>query len=157
MKRYIIAVLVLSLFAAKGFAQDNQTPSGQGQDQVAVENATQGQPVAGEKAIQPQEISIYGEVKSINTANSSIAVQYYDYDSDEEKSIDIMVGADTKMENAAAISDIKPGNWADVMYTIVSGNNIAKSVIIEKEEEAPVEMPKLDENPATEPKGVKGE
>ena len=145
MKRYILATLVLGLFAVQGYCQDNQNPT-----PAATETAT----VAPEAttAAQPQEISIYGEVKAVNPAASSMTVQYYDYDSDEEKSIDITSDSNTKMENATAITDIKQGNWADVIYTAANGKNIAKSIIVEKEEEAPAEMPKPEAMPQEAPK-----
>ena len=56
------------------------------------------------------------------------------------------------MENAATINDIKQGNWADVIYTVTDGKNIAKSIIVEKEEEAPAEMPKTETMPQEAPK-----
>jgi len=56
------------------------------------------------------------------------------------------------MENAAAISDIKQGNWADVIYSVTDGKNAAKSIIVEKEEEAPAEMPKAEPMPQEAPK-----
>ena len=102
-----------------------------------------------EKVVQPQEVSIYGEIKAVNAAAGSLTIQYYDYDSDEEKTIEIAADNSTKMENAATINDVKQGNWADVIYTTAVGKNVAKSIIVEKEEEAPpAEMPKVEETPA---------
>jgi hypothetical protein len=47
---------------------------------------------------------------------------------------------------------VKQGNWTDVIYSVSGGKNIAKSIIIEKEEEAPAaEMPAA-ENPQEMPK-----
>jgi hypothetical protein len=152
MKRYALTVLVLGLLAAQGYCQDNSAPADQTQPEaVAAEAASQG-PFVTEDVVQPQEVSIYGEVKAVNPAASSITVQYYDYDSDEEKSIEITTDSSTKMENASAVSDVKPGNWADVIYMISGGKNMAKSIIVEKDEEAPVEIPKAEETPAEMPK-----
>ena len=145
MKRYILAILVLGLFTVQGYCQDNQNPTPAATEAVtAAPDAT--------LAAQPQEISIYGEVKAVNPAASSMTVQYYDYDSDEEKSIEITSDSSTKMENAAAIGDVKQGNWADVIYTVTNGKNIAKSIIVEKEEEAPADMPKPEAMPQEAPK-----
>ena len=151
MKRYVLAMLIMGFFAVNGYCQDNQPPAAQSQAQAVTETAAP-EPVAAEKAVQPQEVSIYGEVKTVNTASSSLTIQYYDYDSDEEKTIEIITDSTTKMENAAAITDIKQGNWADVIYTTAGGKNMAKSIIVEKEEEAPAEMPKAEEKPAEMPK-----
>lgn len=147
MKRYALAILIMGLFAVQGYCQDNQPPANQNPAQAASTEMAAPAPATAEKAVQPQEVSIYGEVKAVNPATSSMTVQYYDYDSDEEKSIEIVADNSTKMENAVTINDIKQGNWADVIYTVAGGKNIAKSVIVEKEEEAPAEMPKSEEKP----------
>jgi hypothetical protein len=94
---------------------------------------------AKEEAAQAKELSIYGEVQAVNAASNSITVQYYDYDSDEEKNIDITLGADTKIENANGINDIKKADWVDVTYEVSGGKNMAKTVSVEKEEEVPPE------------------
>ena len=153
MKRYILLALILGFFVFPAYCQDNKAPADQNQAPAAPAEVVQpAQAPVVEKVVQPQEISIYGEVKSVNPAASAITIQYYDYDSDEEKSIEIMTNSGTKMENAATVNDIKQGNWADVIYSIADGKNVAKSVIVEKEEEAPVEMPKAEEKaPATPP------
>jgi hypothetical protein len=152
MKRFVLVAVALLIFiAAQGYAQDNQPPADQQNQAPVSTEAAAPAPVA--TPVQPQEVSIYGEVKSVNVVTSSMTIQYYDYDSDEEKSIEITTDGTTKMENAAAISDVKQGNWADVIYSVANGKNIAKSIIVEKEEEAPaVEMPKAEDQPAQMPK-----
>lgn len=153
MKRYLLTILVLGLFAVQGFAQDNPAPADadEVQARIATPPEQMAAPAAAEEAVEPQEISIYGEVKSIDTASGTITVQYYDYDSDEEKSIAIVVDQSVKMENAASISDIKQGNWADVIYTVKNGKNIATSVIIEKDEEPAAEMAQVEDTAQTFP------
>ena len=144
MKRYVLAILFVGFFVVQGYSQDNQSPSGQDTPQVAAETPALA-PAASEKSAQPEEISIYGEIKAVNQAANSITVQYYDYDSDNEKSIDITADSTTKMENAATINDIKQGNWADIIYAIINGKNIAKSIVVEKED-APAATPKAEES-----------
>ncbi len=51
---------------------------------------------------QNKETAIYGEVQTVNGPSGVLAVQYYDYDSDSEKTTDIATGPDTKLENASA-------------------------------------------------------
>ena len=145
MKRYVLAILFVGLFVVQGYSQDNQSPSGQDAPQAATE-APALAPATSEKSTPPEEISIYGEIKAVNSTSNSITVQYYDYDSDQEKSIEITADTNTKIENAATITNIKQGNWADVIYAIVNGKNIAKSIIVEKEEDTPAETPKAEEN-----------
>lgn len=144
MRRCLLVIAIMGLFAVSAFAQEQQ-PGANQPPQAASE-------AVSTSAVQPQEVSIYGEVKNVNMAANSITVQYYDYDSDEEKSIDVTADAATKMENAKEVVDIKPGNWADVIYSIKDGKNVAKSIIVEREEEAPFEPAKIEEMPAQTPK-----
>ncbi|MBP7055426.1 MAG: hypothetical protein KBB52_01040 [Candidatus Omnitrophica bacterium] len=88
---------------------------------------------------QPKPLNIYGEVQAVNASAGSMTVQYYDYDADEEKAIELSTSGDTKIENAAAIADIKKGDWADITYSTEGSKNIAKSIVVEKEEEVPAE------------------
>ncbi len=89
---------------------------------------------AADTASQDKEVAIYGEVQSANSQSGVLAVQYYDYDSDSEKTADIVIGVDSKIENVAAIEDIKKGDWVDVTYVVRDGKNAAKVVTVEKEE-----------------------
>lgn len=83
---------------------------------------------------QSKEVAIYGEVQAVDASANTLAVQYYDYDSDSEKTADIVVNADTKFENAPAIGDVKKSDWVDVTYVIKDGKKAAKMVTVEKEE-----------------------
>jgi hypothetical protein len=91
-------------------------------------------PAANDAAPQPKEMSIYGEVQSVNPESGVLSVQYYDYDSDSEKTAEVSVSNDTKLENAKSVGDIKKGDWADVTYSVSAGKNIAKMISVEKEE-----------------------
>lgn len=128
------AFLITGLFVLPAFSQSDTTTT------TAV----------SEDAPQTKELAIYGEVQDVNAASGSISVQYYDYDTDEEKSATILTDKDTKMENAAALNDIKQGDWVDVTYAVSDGKNVAKFIMVEKEEEladtqatgtAPAELP----------------
>lgn len=125
----VLTVSVIALFAGSVFAQEEANAPMPAQ-------AAATQTPAKEEAAKVQELSIYGEVQSINTQASSIAVQYYDYDNDEEKSIEIAVDKDSKLENVKAIDEIKKGDWVDVAYVVSGGKNMAKMVGVEKEEPA---------------------
>jgi hypothetical protein len=92
-------------------------------------------PGKNDAAAQKKELSIYGEVQSIDQAAGSFSVQYYDYDTGEEKGAEIFLNKETKLENASGISDIKQGDWVDVAYNFDNSKNIATSVIVEKEDE----------------------
>ncbi len=128
-------VLIISLSANLTFSQENQmTPS----KEATESNAPT---VKEEPAPATNEISIYGEVQKTDATANSLSVQYYDYDTDEEKTIDIALTKDTRLENAASITDIKKGDWVDVTYVVSDSKNIAKSVALEKEETATEEAP----------------
>jgi len=134
MRRYvfILATLTIILAAVPLFSEENKTaaitPSQEGASTA---------PAAAlkEAPVQPKELAIYGEIQSVNATSNSISIQYYDYESDEEKTVDVIINPETKMENANSLNDIKAGDWADVTYALSGGKNIAKSVAVEKEEE----------------------
>ena len=156
MKKYLVcvmAILMVMTFAAiSAFAQgeESKTPSKGEQAQAPAAPQTQAVPAqaapaapviapqqavpAKEEAQKPTELSIYGEVQAVNAGANSMTVQYYDYDNDEEKTTEIALDANSKIENAKAIGDIKKGDWVDVNYSSASGKNMAKMVSVEKEE-----------------------
>jgi len=84
---------------------------------------------------EPKTESIYGEVMAVKDDGSSMTVQYYDDDTDEEKNIEISASQDTKFENASALKDVKKGDWVDVTYGTGDGKNKAALISVEKEEE----------------------
>lgn len=129
----IVIALAMALLAIPAFSQSNPPP---GPGNESAQNQPAQPPAVKEEAPQPKEIAIYGEVQAANTAAGSITVQYYDYDSDEEKTIEVTSDKDTKVENAGTIGDIKKGDWADITYIAAEGKNIAKSIIVEKEEQS---------------------
>jgi len=120
----LITAMILS-FAVPAFSQEKA--------EQAVPNEVKRVEVAKEGA-PAGDMSLYGEVRSVDQAAGSISVQYYDYDSDEEKTTDIVVSKETKLDGAAALAEIKQNDWVDVIYIVAGGKNAAKSIIIEKEE-----------------------
>lgn len=145
MRRYSIVILLIGFFAmaflaAPAFSQDDKEEgilaAGPAPEVAA--------PVASAMKEEPsktKEVSIYGEVRTVNAAASTMSVQYYDYDSDEERSADITASGATKLENVTALADIKQGDWVDVTYSVVDGKNVASLISVEKEEEMPPESP----------------
>ena len=133
-----IAFLIV-LMAIPAFSQEeNKTAKEASVPEAAPAPApvqTPAQAPAQEAAKTP-EASIYGEVQSVNVSGGAITVQYYDYDNDEEKTLEIAVDKDTKLENVKAIDEIKKGDWVDVNYMTGGGKNTAKMISVEKEEPA---------------------
>lgn len=150
MKRYslflaLAVVLTISLFTLPAFSQEEKTPAEKAPVAPAPAPAVTETvpakmpemppaPAPAKETAPMKDLSIYGEVKSVNPSASSMTVQYYDYDSDEEKSIDIVTDKDTKLENVANVGEIKQGDWIDATYAAKDSQNIAKSIIVEKEE-----------------------
>lgn len=126
LKVYFAVCVSVSLIAAPAFSQDAASAPAQ-------EAAQEPMPIA-DVTPQAKEIAIYGEVQAVDAPASTLSVQYYDYDSDSEKTSEIAINPDTKLENASAIGDIKKGDWVDVTYILKDGKNAAKAVTVEKEE-----------------------
>lgn len=89
------------------------------------------------QSIETDDIAVYGEIQQVNTDGSTFTVQYYDYDSDSEKTSDVFVVSETILENAKTLGEVRKGDWADVTYVVKDGKNLAKIVSIEKEEPTP--------------------
>ncbi|MFA5146905.1 MAG: hypothetical protein WC515_06015 [Candidatus Omnitrophota bacterium] len=84
-------------------------------------------------ASQSKDLSVYGEIQSVNTFANSVTIQYYDYDTDEEKTSEIMLDKNTRLENAAALGEINKGDWADITYSAGDGKSTARVIAVEKE------------------------
>ena len=135
MKKYkVICILALGLFSVLF-----TIPAFSAENQAAAQKTSETAAVPQEVQDMSRELSIYGEVQSVKKDSNSLNVQYYDYDSDEEKALDLIVAKDTKIENVAGINDIKQADWIDATYSVVDGKNVAKTVKVEKEE-APSEL-----------------
>jgi len=111
----LISIFFAAICAITAFAQENTPP-------------VQSIPVSS------QELSMYGEVKSVNAKANSISIQYYDYDSDSEMTAEITLNAQSKIENAASLNDIKEGDWLDLTYEKMEGKNVARIIRVEKDE-----------------------
>lgn len=127
---FLSIFVILSMSAITVYAETPQDTT-----QAAAQTAVATVKDQVEEAMQSEELSIYGEIQSVDTQNTgTLTVQYYDYDTDDEKTISINIDAGTKLENAQTPADIKSGDWADITYAVSGGKNTAKSVIVEKEE-----------------------
>ena len=89
-------------------------------------------------ALDEENVSwVWGEVKAIDPALSTVTVVYMDYQSDEEKDLFLSVNSGTKFEGAADINSLKVGDTAGIDYEIRDGKNIAKNISVEKLEAIP--------------------
>ena len=149
MKKYFVCMVVVSaivaLSAISAFSQGPEAPAkddttGTQRTQTTAVQAPQApqspQAAPAEAAAKTNEISIYGEVQAVNVQAASISVQYYDYDNDEEKTLEVSLDKDSRLENVKAIGEVKKGDWVDVTYSVSGGKNTAKVVSVETEEPA---------------------
>jgi len=124
----MMVAAIMAVVAVSAFGQENETPAAPASEPAAA---------VPQPASQAKELSIYGEVQSVDTQANSMKVQYYDYDADDEKTAEVIVNSETKLENANALADVKKTDWVDVTYTVSEGKNVARLVAVEREEEAP--------------------
>lgn len=78
---------------------------------------------------------VWGEVSSVDMQNKAILVKYLDYETDQEKQININVDDKTTYENIKLIDEIKPKDTVSIDYIVSpDGKNIAKNISVEKPE-----------------------
>ena len=102
MRRYILAILTILLLVSQGFCQEGQ------------------------------KISICGEIVSVNKTADQMIVKYDDYENNGKKLILIEMDNNTEIQQKEDLKGIERGYFTDVDYVVVSGRNMAKTIIIEK-------------------------
>lgn len=107
------------------------------------------------QAVQPlapeEEVSwLWGEVKAVDPAASSLSVMYMDYQTDEEKEMVLTIDAKTQFEAINGLSGIKVGDTASIDYAVEGGRNVARNISIETIEAMP-EAPAPPEQAEKEP------
>ncbi len=127
-------------FAALSFAQGEQSnqQTAVSQENPAVTPEVPAAPAGPESPATAKPIQsewLYGEVNSVDTANKSIVLTYFDYDTDIEKQATVYTDAKTIFENAKSLEEVKPQDMASIDYIAGSDNkNLAVSISIEKPE-----------------------
>ena len=125
MKKHFVCLsviwAVITVLTIPAFSQNFKAPAKEGS-------------VSAEEAAKPKELFIYGEVQAVNAQTASMTVQYYDYDSDEEKTLEVALDKNSRLENVKSVDEIKRGDWVDVTCISSLGKKIALNVIVEKEE-----------------------
>ncbi len=97
---------------------------------------------------------LWGEVVNIDYPNKVFTVKYFDYETETEKNVSVLVNNGTVYESVTSLDEIKPKDTVSVDYVVVEGNNIAKNVGVEKPEENPEISAKPEinaEDPAEQP------
>ena len=73
-----------------------------------------------------QWLYTYGEVVSV--AANQLVISEYDYEADEEKQAAYAIDSNTKLENAAQVTDLLAGDFVDVYYEQNGEKRLAKTV-----------------------------
>jgi hypothetical protein len=95
-----------------------------------------------ETEIEPETQWVWGEAISVDTQNKTILVKYFDYETGQEKEININVDDKTTYENINSMDEIEPKDNLSIDYiTMQEGKNIATNISLEKPEAEPVLEP----------------
>jgi len=113
----IVSAAFLILINAKtGFSQEGALPQ-----------------ATPEAQNEPETQWIWGEVTNIDPQNKMILVKYLDYETDQEKEINISVDDKTSYENIKSIDELKPKDTVSIDYIVgPDSKNIAKNISVEK-------------------------
>ncbi len=116
----------------------------------AVTATTPAAPVAEPKPAAEETKWVWAEVTGVDAVNNQIVVKYLDYDTDEEKSLTIVIDSATRFENAEGIKSVSAGDNVGVDYILNDkGQALAKSIALEKAESMPKASPEASTEPAT--------
>ncbi|MDD5633745.1 MAG: hypothetical protein PHW46_00520 [Candidatus Omnitrophica bacterium] len=138
----VVTFLVVGLFTIPVFSSEDPAPTTSKTGELAPVSADEPVSAVKEGALrQPQMLSFYGEIQSADVSLSSLTFQYYDYENDEDKIVELTVNSDTNFENATSLDDIKKGDWAEIDYTVRDGKNIATLIVVDRDEELDVVAP----------------
>lgn len=95
---------------------------------------------------EPELQWVWGEAVSIDAQNKLVVLKYLDYETDQEKEININVDDKTIYDNIQSIDQIKSGDELSVDYIATpEGQNIAKNISLEKPEATPAPEPNTAE------------
>lgn len=141
LKALLIQGIIFSLViipAALSFAQGQQE---------MVEAAA---PVKSEPDVQ----WVWGEVYNIDLANKAITVKYLDYETDQEKEMNLVVDEKTSFENVKSLEGLRLKDAVSVDYSVTDGKALAKSISVENQETAKPDEPSAQDSNQTNPEDL---
>ncbi|MDD5166198.1 MAG: hypothetical protein PHQ57_02270 [Candidatus Omnitrophica bacterium] len=84
---------------------------------------------------EPEIQWVWAEVVSVNIEKNEVKIKYFNYETDEEKEIDIAVDNKTTYENIKSINELKIGDTLSIDYVVSpEGKDIARNISVEKPE-----------------------
>jgi hypothetical protein len=96
----------------------------------------------------PSEIQwLWGEVVAVDPAAGNLTVKYLDYDTDEEKTMNLSVAEGTTFQEVKGLAGIKLQDTVSVEYTVRDGQSFAKDITVEKVEDADTGSDQMQLNP----------
>lgn len=125
MKIKISVLLAISVLIAAGLAFS--------EEQGEIKPTTM---VAPQAANDSNTQWVWGEVTVVDAQNKTLTLKYLDYEADQEKEIALTIDDTASYENVKALEDIQPKDNLSVDYITKDGKNIAKSISLEKAEDA---------------------
>lgn len=131
----VFAALITLVFIAHGLAlaQESGALDTQAQPQASQGSTAQGGAIPVPVAASTDTQWVYGEVVTKDTQNKGLIVKYLDYESGQEKDMEISTDEKTTYENVKSLDEVNPQDAVSVDYIISSnGKNVAKNISVEK-------------------------
>ncbi|HNW39458.1 MAG TPA: hypothetical protein PKI44_03410 [Candidatus Omnitrophota bacterium] len=140
-KEVILSGLVAVMMAAAQFGFAEET---------AVAPADSGTIISGPETLSPKETDMqwaWGEVTNLDSQAKILTLKYLDYETDQEKEMDLAVDEKTTFENIKDFSELKLKDTLSIDYvTGVDNKNIAKNISYEKPDVVAVASENTAEN-----------
>jgi hypothetical protein len=134
----VIAVFLVSISAGAVLAQEQ-----------AVQPKT-GPETTPEAQNEPDIQWAWGEVITLDALNKALTIKYLDYETDQEKEINVTVDDKTSYENIKSIDELKPQDTVSVDYIVSpEGKNIATTISLEMPEAQSTPQSQAAENTTT--------
>ena len=131
----IIVILSLLILTGFGFALSEDQTVDTNTIPALVPSVEQATPQ--ESSDSPNTQWVWGEVTGVDAPNKSVSLKYLDYETDQEKDMAIATDELTNYDNAKPLGEIQPKDNISVDYVVKDGKNIAKTIGLEKAENAP--------------------
>ncbi|MFA6216730.1 MAG: hypothetical protein WDL87_03655 [Candidatus Omnitrophota bacterium] len=88
---------------------------------------------------------LWGEASSVDTQNKVLIVKYLDYETDQEKEMQIIIDDKTAFENVKSLDEIKVQDTLSVDYIIGADNkSLARNISVERPEEPVIPLDNLE-------------
>lgn len=85
---------------------------------------------------------VWGDVVNVDKQNKTLAVKYFDYETDQDKELSVSIDDQTTFENIQTLDEAKVGDVVSIDFSVdANGKNIAKNISVEK----PEAMPDMEE------------